>query len=193
MLREERDEGREEAREVERDKERDMMRRIVSTLLTTSVAAALLVLVITGTGATASTHRGGDEVGADVAALHDLQAGFHAAISGGGHIDDLMALWADDSTFTAGGTTLHGKDEIRAFFLTTGGFTHNWVSLSPSFKTRIEVHGDWAHLYFECHFVDWQANPQVVVTHGTFDGTAKEVHGHWLFWNVTAGTNPLTP
>ena len=90
--------------------------------------------------------RGGDEVGADVAALHDLQAGFHAAISGGGHIDDLMALWADDSTFTVGGTTLHGKDEIRAFFLTSGGFTHNWVSLSPSFKTRIDVHGDWADL-----------------------------------------------
>ena len=41
--------------------------------------------------------------------------------------------------------------------------------------------------------VDWQDNPQVVVTHGTFQGTAKKVHGRWLFWHITAGTNPLTP
>jgi hypothetical protein len=50
-----------------------------------------------------------------------------------------------------------------------------------------------ADLYFECHFVDWQANPQIVLTHGTFEGTARKIDDRWLFWHVTAGVNPLTP
>jgi hypothetical protein len=135
----------------------------------------------------------GDNPGVAIAALHQLQARFHASISGGGHIDDLMALWADDATFTVGSTVLPGKDQIRAFFLNSGGFTHNWVSVSPAWKTSFDVHGDTADVYFECHFVDWRATPQTVLTHGTFTGSAKKFAGSWLFWHVTAGSTTLAP
>jgi hypothetical protein len=171
------------------------MRKILSTVVAAALVSSLLVAVTSGSGAAASDRDNNHHkrVGADVAALHDIQSRFHESVSGGGNIVELMSLWADDATFTAGGTTNRGKDEIRAFFLKSGGFTHNWVSVSPTFKTRISVDGKTADIYFECHFVAWQANPQVVVTHGTFEGTARKVRGHWLFWHITAGVNPLTP
>jgi len=168
-----------------------MMRRFTSTLAAAALASAVL---IAGSSAIASANHRGINHGRDVAAIESLQARFHASVSGGGHIDDLMALWADDATFTNGaGTVFAGKDAIRAMFLQGGGFKNDWVSVTPAFKTRITVRGHIADLYFECHFVDYQANPQVVVTHGTFTGTAKKVHGHWLFFHVTAGTTTLTP
>jgi hypothetical protein len=167
--------------------------RKVSITIATMMASLLLIAVVSGSVAAASNRSNTTGRGADVAALHALQAAFHESISGGGNIDELASVWADDATFTSGGITHSGRDQIRAFFLTTAGFTHNWVSVSPAFKTRIHVHGRTADVYFECHFVDWQANPQVVLTHGTFEGTAKKVHGQWFFWHITAGTNPLTP
>jgi hypothetical protein len=136
---------------------------------------------------------GRERIAADVAALHRLQARFHESISGGGHIHELSSVWAKHATFIVGDTTLRGRDEIRDFFLKTDGFTHNWVSVSPAWKTRFHVRGKMADVYFECHFVDWQANPQVVLTHGTFEGTAREIAGRWLFWHVTAGVTTLTP
>jgi hypothetical protein len=155
---------------------------------------AAAVSVLTPSTAYASGEEGDeDDFAADVVAVHEIQARFHHSVSGGGHIEELMSLWAARATFTVGSTTLHGKNQIRAFFLSSGGFTHNWVSVSPTFKTRVHVRGDLADLYFECHFVDWQANPQIVLTHGTFEGTARKIDDRWLFWHVTAGVNPLTP
>ena len=167
-------------------------RRIVTGVASIMPVGAVSLLVPSVANADDELHQS-RHVGADIAALHELQSRFHESISGGGHIDELVSLWADDATFIAGGSTLHGKDEIRSFFLQGGGFTHNWVSVSPAWKTRFQVHGNTADIYFECHFVDWQANPQVVLTHGTFEGTAGKVDGRWLFRHITAGVNPLTP
>jgi len=167
-------------------------RQIMTGVAGVMPVGAISILVPPVANADTEPHKA-HHVGADIAALHELQARFHESISGGGHIDELMSLWADDATFTVGETTLHGKDEIRSFFLQSPGFTHNWVSLSPAFKTSFEVHGKTADIYFECHFVDWQANPQVVLTHGTFEGTARKVEGRWLFSHITGGVNPLTP
>jgi len=166
-------------------------RRIVAGAASIVPVGAVSLLVPSAANADDELHQ--SRHGAAIAALHELQSRFHESISGGGHIDELVSLWADDATFIAGGSTLQGKDEIRSFFLQGGGFTHNWVSVSPAWKTRFQVHGNTADVYFECHFVDWQANPQVVLTHGTFEGTAGKVDGRWLFRHITAGVNPLTP
>src|SRR5438477_251761 len=77
-------------------------------------------------------------------AIHELQANFHLA-KNLQDLDFMMSLWADDATF---GPHV-GKDAIRAFLATTGSFTHLRFSLSPSYKTRVEVNGNEAFLYFE--------------------------------------------
>jgi hypothetical protein len=173
------------------------MKKLVATILVIAAAAAATVLATGGAGA--STDRAGEGNGAAIAELHTLQATFHHAVSGGGHIDELMSLWADDATFTVGGNTHVGKDAIRTFFLNMNpAFQHpTWVSLAPAWKTTIEVHGTTAELYFECHFVDLATGalvaPAPAYAGGTFEGTASKVKGHWLFQDVTAGTAPLTP
>jgi hypothetical protein len=177
------------------------MRRSAATVAL--ILATCLGTVMLGEAVSASRadpgHDGGSRHGrgADIAALHALQASFHHAVSGGGRIDELTGLWAPDATFTAGGNVIVGRDAIRTFFLSSAGFQHpTWVSLAPSFKTRIDVHGKQADLYFECHFVDLATGmlvaPPPAFAGGTFVGTAVKRHGHWYFKDVTAGNAPLT-
>jgi hypothetical protein len=169
------------------------MRRILFTTIATALATFMLVATVSVSATTGSHHGDHGTAGADIAALRQLQADFHESISGGGNIDELMSLWTDDASFTAGGSTYHGKTQIRAFFLQSPGFTHNWVSMTPAFKTRFHVHYRTADIYFECHFVDWQANPQIVVSHTSLSGEARKVRDRWLFSHVTVGTITLTP
>jgi hypothetical protein len=169
------------------------MREALFTIVATMLATIVLIGAFWGANAATSLHTDKTTRLADIAQLEQGQARFHESVSGGGNIDELMSLWADDATFTSGGTTYTRLAEIRANFLNSGGFTHNWVSMSPAFRSGFQVRGTTADVYFDCHMVDWQANPQIVVTHGTFEGTARTVHGHWLFWHITAGTNPLMP
>jgi ketosteroid isomerase-like protein len=172
------------------------MKKLVGITLVVAAVTATTVVATGGAASAGPAHRG---QGAAVAEIHILQATFHHAVSGGGHIDELMSLWADDATFTVGGNTLVGKDAIRTFFLNTApSFQHpTWVSLSPSWKTEIHVHGNRAHIYFECHFADLATGalvaPAPAYAGGTFDGTATRTNGRWLFQDVTAGTAPLTP
>jgi hypothetical protein len=87
-----------------------------------------------------------------VGEIYQLQAGFHRAKS---HqdIDLMMSLWASDATVTLGAALYNGADAIRTFFLGSGSWKHQRISLVPSFKDQIDVHGDTAFLYFECHDV----------------------------------------
>jgi hypothetical protein len=70
----------------------------------------------------------------------------------------------------------------------------------PSYKTKIDVHGNEAFLYFECHDVGEFTNgsfddPTVkTIVNDTFlAGTLRNVHGNWLFWTMTAGpSSPLS-
>ena len=172
------------------------MKRFTATAVALCLVGALMVGGIsTATGSSAHHH---DGQAAAIVAIHGLQASFHHAVSGGGHIDELAGLWAPDATFTAGGNKIVGRAAIRAFFLKGASFQHpTWVSLSPSWKTRIDVHGNTANIYFECHFVDLATGalvaPGPAFAGGTFEGTAQRVHGHWFFADVTAGSAPLTP
>ena len=136
-----------------------------------------------------------------VAEIYQLQAAFHRAKTTQ-DLDLMMSLWADDATFTnkSTGTTYVGFDQIRSFWQGSGSFTHHRFSLVPSYKTTIEVHGDEAFLYFECHDVGNFStggfdDPAVkTIVNDTFlAGTLRNVGGSWLFSNMTAGpSSPLS-
>ena len=128
---------------------------------------------------------GSDQIGK----IYELQAAFHQAKSEQ-DIDLMVSLWDDGCTFTNAGTTYHGKDDVRAFFLTTGSWLHRRLSFVPSFKDRIRVHGDTAFLYFECHDVDLETG--AVVTHLFNAGTLRNVAGRWLFRDMHFGAAPLS-
>jgi ketosteroid isomerase-like protein len=136
-----------------------------------------------------------------VAEIYQLQAAFHRAKTTQ-DLDLMLSLWADDATFTnrSTGTTYSGSDEIRSFWQNSGSFTHHRFSLVPSYKTQIDVHGNEAFLYFECHdvgnFADGSfGDPSIkTIVNDTFlAGTLRNVGGNWLFWNMTAGpSSPLS-
>ena len=130
--------------------------------------------------------------GSDLGGIYQLQAAFHRAKS---HqdIDLMVSLWTEDCTFTFAGTTFSGKDAVRSFFLTTGSWAHHRMSLVPSFKDQIDVQGNKAFLYFECHDVVLDANDPAgpvgsLVTHLTDFGMIRRVGGSWLFWKMHFGS-----
>ena len=163
----------------------------------TALGAAALALPSL---ASASARSAGPE-SVQVAEIYQLQAAFHQAKTTQ-NLDLMMSLWADDATFTnrSTGTTYAGFDAIKSFWQGSGSFTHHRFSLVPSYKTKIEVHGDQAFLYFECHDVGNFASgsfgdPAVkTIVNDTFlAGTLRNTGGSWLFWDMTAGpSSPLS-
>jgi ketosteroid isomerase-like protein len=136
-----------------------------------------------------------------VAKIYQLQAAFHRAKT----TQDLklmMSLWAGDATFTnqSTATTYEGAADIRSFWQGSGSFTHHRFSLVPSYKTTIDVHGDEAFLYFECHDIgdfatDGFDDPAVkTIASDTFLAvTLRKTDDDWVFWNMTAGpSSPLS-
>jgi len=124
--------------------------------------------------------------------IYQLQAAFHRAKS---HqdIDLMVSVWARDCTFEVGGTTFTGRDAVRTFFLGSGSGLHQRMSFVPSFKDQIEVAGETAFLYFECHDValtdeSATAPAGTIVTHLFNAGTIRNVKGKWLFWHMHFGS-----
>src|ERR1043165_10057973 len=76
-----------------------------------------------------------------VVEILQLQAAFHKA-KRTQDIELMMSLWAPDALFNNVGTLLSGADQIRAFFVSSGSFTHHRISFVPSFKEQVRVHGD---------------------------------------------------
>ena len=150
----------------------------------------------------ADVSHGSEQIGE----IYELQAAFHRAKT----TQDLalmMSLWADDATFTYTGTSpatvYTGSDQIRSFWQGSGSFTHRRFSLVPSYKTTIQVHGNKAFLYFECHDIGnftfttgkFEDDPteRTIINDSYLTGTLHRVHGNWLFWNMTAGSSsPLS-
>jgi len=129
--------------------------------------------------------------------IYELQAAFHRAKTTQ-DLDLMMSLWADNATFTnrTTGATYLGADQISSFWAGSGSFVNQRFSLVPSYKTQIEVHGDEAFLYFECHDVGNFANGsygKTIINDSFLAGTLRNVGGTWLFWDMTAGSSsPLS-
>lgn len=122
--------------------------------------------------------------------IYELQAAFHRAKTNQ-DIELMMSVWDSNATLTVQGNpsvTFVGSEQIRSFWETSGSFTHRRFSLVPSFKTQIDVHGDEAWLYFECHDVGDYDLPDRSIASDTFlAGTVRHVGDKWVFSNMTAG------
>lgn len=149
-----------------------------------------------------------------------MQADFHEAASGAGvseaakaqHLSYMLALWTDNGTLVVGSTTYTGKGipgtpscdpgslTLCDFFTNRAGsfqLGRDWVSLAPSFKTLIDVHGNIADLYFECHYFDVPTGTkQSDVSYGLLgdpsSGQARKVDGQWLLSYAIVGFPPLS-
>jgi hypothetical protein len=75
---------------------------------------------------------------------------------------------------------------------------NKWISLAPSYKTRFDVHGDKATVYFECHYFNVAIDPTsqrplwTAVSHASFNGSARNLSGRWVFSYVDAAI-PAVP
>ena len=158
--------------------------------------AALAIVALSPSGPVGSARAAASPENTQLAEIHLLQAAFHETVSHNGdsttktqHLDALAQLWADDATLTVGTVTYTGKDAILAFWSNGAPLNNNWVSLAPTFRTEVDIHGDIAEIYFECYFVNAAGN---IVLSRSISGTLKKVDGSWLFWrNLVAP--PATP
>jgi len=73
------------------------------------------------------------------------------------------------------------------------------VALSPSFKTTINLFGDTATLFFECHYFDvsttlpqWKSDASYGVPGQPLTGLARKVNGKWLLSYAVAAAPPLS-
>lgn len=131
-----------------------------------------------------------------VGLIYELQAAFHRAKTTQ-DIDLMMALWADDGVLNVQGNAnspFVGADQLRAFWLGSGSFTHRRFSLVPSYKTQIRVTGDTAWLYFECHDVaNFDTSARSIVNDTFLAGTLQKNGNVWQFKEMTAGpSSPLS-
>jgi len=177
----------------------DLTRRDLLRMSIAGAAVGTAVLAVPGL-AHADAASGGPE-STQVGEIYQLQAAFHRAKTTQ-DLDLMMSLWAEDATFVnrSTGITYSGRDDIRSFWESSGSFTHHRFSLVPSYKTKIEVHGNEAFLYFECHDVGNFAtgdfgDPTIkTIVNDTFlAGTLHNVASNWVFWSMTAGpSSPLS-
>jgi len=128
--------------------------------------------------------------------IYELQAAFHRAKTTQ-DIDLMMSLWDPNGILNVQGdpnSPYVGFDQLKAFWLSSGSFTHQRFSLVPSFKIRIDVSGNQASLYFECHDIGDYDLPTRFIASDTFlVGTLQNMSGKWVFSNMTAGkSSPLS-
>src|SRR5262245_34101330 len=125
-----------------------------------------------------------------VAKIYELQAAFHKAKTTQ-DLDLMMSLWDPDGVLNNVGdpnSPYIGFDRLRSFWEHSGSFTRRRFSLVPSFKLQIDVHGDLAWLYFECHDIgDFDLNTRFIAGDTFLAGTVRKVGPRWLFWDMTAG------
>ena len=130
---------------------------------------------------------------ADVLAVRNVEITFHTAgsVLPERNLDLMMSIYADDAVLT---DTAHdnkvykGKDQVRSYWgEVSGPFRpeHHWIGYTPAMRIRSQVKGDTATLYFECLWVDADAN--AIGAHSFSDMTLARVHGHWLVKDIKVG------
>ena len=126
-----------------------------------------------------------------VGEIYQLQAAFHLAKTTQ-NIELLMSLWDTGGSLTIAGdpnSPYVGFDRLRAYLLSTGSFTNRRLSLVPSFKIQIEVHGQEAFFYEECHDVgDFDMQSRVIASDSFLAGTIRKIDGQWVFSNMFGGS-----
>jgi hypothetical protein len=152
------------------------------------------------------------------ASVHDPVNGDSAAAIDQ-RIRDMLSLWTDDGSIdlevggahdgnylgngdpddpstcpTPSGNAADQGTLCTFFKYVAGSFqpANKFVALTPSYKTTINVHGQSATVYFECHYFNVALDPMsgkplwTAATHLGFDGMAAKVNGSWLFSHANA-------
>jgi ketosteroid isomerase-like protein len=123
--------------------------------------------------------------------IDQIEVSWHKATSTK-NLNLMMSLWADNATFTIGGQTYSGKDQIRNFFATKAApFQpgNTWVSDTPAYKIQVTVNGDKGTLYFECHYLEAATKKAVNVVAANQD--VQRINGKWLITTSTNATAAL--
>jgi ketosteroid isomerase-like protein len=167
-------------------------RTLVAGLALVGIAAAL-GLQTGGGGAKASTNDAVTQRDADLYQIEQIEVKFHRATS---HHDLnlMMSIWAPGAVFNIDQQTLVGKGQIRHWFATENGAfmpSHHWESDTPSYKIRINLNGDKASMYFECHYVDTKT--AMIVAKAGVTHTLQKINGEWLITNSAGSTAVLQP
>jgi ketosteroid isomerase-like protein len=163
-----------------------------SALTAGAVAVGALALALSACGGSSSVNSELQEQ-VDKFLIGEIEKDFHEALSKK-DIDQMMSLWSENATFTAGpGKTATGKQQIQQFWLDSEAFkpSTEWVSDHPAYKLRVTVSGDRGTLHFECHFVDVNTGEVDATTAGDLD--VSRVDGRWLITNMVGGTAELSP
>jgi len=154
--------------------------------------SATLVLWSTACGGSSTSSGPSQAVqkDADLYAIDQIERTWHEAASTK-DLDLMMSLWAPEATFTFGGQTYTGKEEIRRLFGSAGPFQpeNHWISDTPAYKIRTTVNGDKGTIYFECHYIDTTTGKVATVV--AADNDVQRIHGKWLITNSAAASPTL--
>jgi SnoaL-like protein len=169
------------------------VKRMVVAVVALAAIAGVLGLQTGGGAAKASTNDADTQRDADLYQIEQIEVKFHRATS---HHDLslMMSLWAPGSVFNIDQQTLVGKTQIRHWFATENGAfmpSHHWESDTPSYKIRINLNGDKASMYFECHYID--PKTATIVAKAGVTHTLQRVNGEWLITNSAGSTAVLRP
>jgi ketosteroid isomerase-like protein len=167
-------------------------RTLAAGLALVGIAAAL-GLQTGGGAAKASTNDAVTQRDADLYQIEQIEVKFHRATS---HHDLnlMMSIWAPGAVFNIDQQTLVGKAQIRHWFATQNGAfmpSHHWESDTPAYKIRINLNGDKASMYFECHYVD--PKTATIVAKAGVTHTLQKINGEWLITNSAGSTAVLRP
>jgi len=140
-------------------------------------------------GSTVEAQVSGPE-SAQVGQIYQLQAAFHRAKTTQ-DIDLMMSLWDEDGVLNVQGDPTSpyiGFDRLKSFWESSGSFKQRRFSLVPSFKIQIDVQGNQAWLYFECHDVgSFDLASRLIAADTFLAGTLRHADGKWVFLDMTAG------
>jgi ketosteroid isomerase-like protein len=167
--------------------------RSVSLILVLGIVLTVSLTACGGGSSGTSAATQALQTEADVSAIDGIEKTWHKA-SSTHNVDLMMSIWAPDSTFTIGPTTLTGKGQIRDFFATKAAPfqpENHWVSDTPAYKIRITVNGDRGTLYFECHYID--VKTQKVMSVVAADQNVQKINGKWLITNASGASPTLSP
>jgi ketosteroid isomerase-like protein len=158
-----------------------------------ALAALVVALQSNGGAANASTADEITQRDADLYQIDQIEVKFHRATSKH-DINLMMSLWAPGAVFNIDQQTLTGKAQIRHWFLTENKAfkpADHWESDTPSYKIKVDLNGDKATLYFECHYIDPKTK-QVVSAAGVTH-TLQKIGGQWLITNSAGSSATLKP
>ena len=160
------------------------------TLIGAGALAAVVAALAAGCGGSSNASGANATIQreANLWQIDQIEVNFHRATSYH-NLNLMMSLWAPGAVFNIDGETLTGKAQIRHWFATkNGAFQHVWESDTPSYKIRVNLNGDKATMYFECHYIDPKTTKVMFwagITH-----TLQKINGKWLIVD-SASSNPV--